>query len=792
MYFSRGKATGRSTYSLLLFFGKVRKLIRRCFLISDYNVIGKKVPRVDAAAKVNGTAIYCDDVYFRNTVYGKLVHSPFAHAKILSIDISAALALPGVATVLLAKDIPDNRTIGEEHGWLLAEKEVCYIGDPVALVAADSERIAEEAAKLIKVEYEELPGVFYLEDALKEGAPLARTDTTSNLLMDLHSVRGEVDEDFAKADLLLTHTFHFPHIIQGYLEPNCATATYINGELSVYCGSQAWHRLRHDISQRCGIALDRVVIHPMNMGGAFGGKSEQVTPVFASLLAMKTGRPARVIKTREEEFYDSHPTVEMQVKVTMAVDKEGHFLSRKTEYLGDVGAYAVAGTWVLGVAAYRADTTYKFHSVEVWCKGVRLNRTPTAAYRGYGNQQAHFALESMIDMVAEKLGMDPTDLRRLNYIDPNSISIHGYHISSCGLQDCMTRAKELINWDEIRREKKRGHGVGCASLVHASGSRAGDPEFPGDSAMLQCSYDGTLTVWAGESEFGQGAKTVMAQVVAEEFGVSPYSVIVQLGDTRLTPFATGTHGSKLTTILANAVLAACDNAKKEILDEITLMTGSGKLHIENGAIKNGRGDVLMTLTEALNKVCIKRSGAPVIAMGEYRPAAVMLDSTGYGNLAPTYPFGVQAAEVEVDETTGKIIVKKIVAVHDSGKIFNPQMAAGGVYGGVAQAFGFTMMEQLGINNQGLLHGGTLLEYKMPTMLDVPELVADFVETEDPHGPYGAKALGEPPIVSVLPAIANAVYNAIGLRLDDAPFTPQKVLKAIQRQKMNEKKDGVPQ
>lgn len=748
--------------------------------MSQYNVIGKNVPRVDAAAKVNGTAIYCDDVYFRNTVYGKLVHSPFAHAKILSIDISAALVLPGVVTVLLAKDIPDNRTIGEEHGWLLAEKEVCYIGDPVALVAADSERIAEEAAKLIKVEYEELPGVFYLEDALKEGAPLARTDTTSNLLMDLHSVRGEVDEDFAKADLLLTHTFHFPHIIQGYLEPNCATATYINGELSVYCGSQAWHRLRHDISQRCGIALDRVVVHPMNMGGAFGGKSEQVTPVFASLLAMKTGRPARVIKTREEEFYDSHPTVEMQVKVTMAVDKEGHFLSRKTEYLGDVGAYAVAGTWVLGVAAYRADTTYKFHSVEVWCKGVRLNRTPTAAYRGYGNQQAHFALESMIDMVAEKLGMDPTDLRRLNYIEPNSISIHGYHISSCGLQDCMTRAKELINWDEIRREKKRGHGVGCASLVHASGSRAGDPEFPGDSAVLQCSYDGTLTVWAGESEFGQGAKTVMAQVVAEEFGVSPDSVIVQLGDTRLTPFATGTHGSKLTTILANAVLAACDNAKKEILDEITLMTGSGKLHIENGAIKNGRGDVLMTLTEALNKVCIKRSGAPVIAMGEYRPAAVMLDSTGYGNLAPTYPFGVQAAEVEVDETTGKIIVKKIVAVHDSGRIFNPQMAAGGVYGGVAQAFGFAMMEQLGINNQGLLHGGTLLEYKMPTMLDVPELVVDFVETEDPHGPYGAKALGEPPIVSVLPAIANAVYDAIGLRLDDAPFTPQKVLQAIEK------------
>lgn len=758
------------------------------FLISKLSVIGKSITRVDALEKANGTARYCDDIYFRNMVYGRMVHSPHAHARILSIDTSAAQALPGVRAVLTAQDLPENSNIGEERGWMLADREVCYIGDPVAVVAADSDEIAAEAVKLVKVDYEVLPGVFYLEDALKEDAPLACPDTDSNLLMDLHSVRGDVEGDFAKADLIVSETFHFPHIIQGYLELNSATAIFDNGELTVYCGSQAWHRLKKDIAKRCNLPLNKVILRPMTMGGAFGGKSEQITPIIAGLLAMKTHRPAKVTRTREEEFYDSHPTVEMIVKVTMAVDKEGHFLSRKTEYLGDVGAYGVAGTWVLGVASYRADTTYKFHSVEVFTKGVRLNRTPTAAYRGYGNPQAHFALESMIDIVADKLGMDPAELRLKNYIEPNSISIHGYHISSCGLPECMERAKELIGWDDVRGANHRyGHGVGCASLVHAAGSRAGDPEFPGGSALLQCDMDGQLTVFTGEAEFGQGAKTVMAQVVAEEFGVDPQSVRVIMGDTQHTPFATGTHGSKLTTILANAVLAACDKAKTEILDNITLITGSGKLILREGKIFNNRGDTLMTLEDALQEVCLKRSGAPIIVMGEYRPAAVMLDSTGYGNLAPTYPFGVQAAEVEVDEESGRIYVKKIVSVHDSGKVFNRQMAEGEVYGGVTQAFAFTMMEQLAINNQGLLHGGTMLEYKIPTMLDMPELVADFVETCDPHGPYGAKSLGEPPIVSVLPAIANAVYNAIGLRLTDAPFTPQKVLKAIKEQKTKEGK-----
>ena len=753
--------------------------------MKELKYVGKNVRRVDAFEKVNGTARYCDDIKFQNMLYAKILHSPYAHARIKNIDTSQAKNLRGVHAVLTAQDLPDyaNSNVGEEKGWILAETEACYIGDPVAIVAAETLELANEAVKLINVDYEPLPAVMYLEDALKEDAPIVCPGTTTNLLMDLHSVRGDVDKDFERADIIVEHTIHFPHILQGYLEPNSATAVYVNGELTVYCGSQAWHRLKKDIAKRCGLPDRKVILRPMAMGGAFGGKSEQVTAILAGILAMKTNRPVKLTRTREEVFYDSHPTVEMIVKVTIAADKEGHFLSRKTEYLGDVGAYGVAGTWVLGVASYRADTSYKFNSVEVWTKGVRLNRTPTAAYRGYGNQQAHFALETTIDKLAKELHMDPSELRLKNYISPNTISIHGYHISSCGLRECMAKAKEYINWDGIRDNKAGyGHGVGCATLVHASGSRAGDPEFPGDSALLQCDMDGKLTVWVGECEFGQGAKTVMAQVVAEEFGVDPSEVYVSMGDTQHSPFATGTHGSKLTTILANAVLFACDKAKRIILDEIILITGRGQLFIKDGNIVTFHDEVIMSLSDALREVCLKRSGAPIITMGEYRPAAVLLDETGYGNLSPTYPFGVQAAEVEVDENVGKIYVKKLVAVHDSGKIFNRQMAEGQVYGGVLQAFGFSTMEHLGVDQDGLLYGGTMLEYKMPTMLDAPELVADFVETEDPHGPYGAKALAEPPIVSILAAISNAVYDATGMTLNDAPFTPQKVLSAIKKHK----------
>lgn len=746
--------------------------------MAGYMAIGKAVERIDAADKVTGAAIFTNDIHITGILCGKALHSPYAHARIKRLDKSRAQSLPGVRAVLTAKDLPLNRAIGNDHGWILAEREVCYIGDPVALVAADDEETADRALALIEIEYEPLPAVTALKEALKEGSTPAVSTNESNVNLHTHAVRGDIEGELRKADLLVSKRFHFPYLHQAHLEPNSAVATYINGNLTVYCASQVWFRLRADLALRCGVDESRVVVKPQHIGGAFGARNEQLIPVMAALLAMKSGRAVKITHSREEEFYNTHPAVEMIIDISLAVDREGRFLGRKTTYTGDVGAYAVAGGWVIGVACYRSDALYRFKAVEVTGIGISTNRAPTAAYRGYGNPQAHLALESIIDIAAEKLGLDPAEIRLRNYITPDTVAINGYKISSCGVEDCLKRAMQLSGWHDKRQNLPRGKGIGLASLIHAAGSRAGEPEFAGDSAMVRCEMSGRITVYGGESEIGQGCKTVMAQIAAEEFGIDPQEIYVVMGDTELAPFNTGTHGSKLTTILGNAVLFACQDAKKQIIEQACLITGSEHLEICGGQLLNNRGERVMSLKEALYVCCKRKNGLPFVGMGIYEPDAVMLDETGYGNLAPTYPFGVQVVEVAVDEKTGRIIVEHIVSVHDSGVIINPQMAKGQVYGGVMQAMGFTLMECMGINEQGLLSGGTLLEYKMPTTLETPRLTADFIETNDPHGPYGAKSLGEPPIISVLPAVANAVHHAVGLRLTDAPFTPEKVIKAL--------------
>ena len=745
--------------------------------MSKFKVIGRSVPRVDAAAKANGTAVYSDDIYMPGMLCAKILHSPHAHARITRLDKSAAEALPGVHAVLIAEDLPLNRSIGNDFGWILAQSEVCYIGDPVALVAAEDAETADAALRLINVEYEELPAVTSLEEALRDDAPPVCTLYENNLNVRIRGAHGDVDAAFARAHKVISHSFHFPHIHQAHLEPNSAVATYINGDLTVYCASQTWFRLRAELAARCNLDEARIVVKPQAVGGAFGARNEQIVPVMAALLAMASGRPVKLTHSREEEFYDAHPSVEMKVDLSLAVDRDGRFLGRRTTYTGDVGAYAVAGGWVIGVACFRSDALYQFQAVEVTGLGLATNRAPTAAYRGYGNPQAHQALECVVDLAAEELGLTPEEIRLRNYARENTVAINGYRISSCGLADCLKRAMDLAGWDK-RKNLPPGKGMGMASLIHAAGSRAGEPEFAGDSAVVRCEMSGRITVLAGESEIGQGCKTVMAQVVAEEFGLSAGDIYVVMGDTEQAPFNTGTHGSKLTTVLANAVLFAARDAARQIVDAARLVFKTGHLEIKDGQLVDRTGQRVAGLKEALNECIKKRNGLPFYGLGIYEPDAVMLDENGYGSVAATYPFGVQIAEVSVNERTGRITVDKIIAVHDSGTIINPQMAKGQVYGGTMQAMGFTIMEDLGVNEQGLLEGGTFLEYKMPTILETPRFAVDFVETDDPHGPYGAKALGEPPIISILPAVANAIRQATGLRLTDAPFTPKKVLKAL--------------
>lgn len=750
------------------------------------NVIGKNVRRIDALAKVLGKAVYSDDLVFPHMLHGKAFHSALPHAKILKLDVSKAKALPGVETVLTAKDMINNDKYHRTGDtWVLAEDEVRYVGDIIAIVAAENEKIAERAINLIEIEYEPLPAVINLEDAAS-GVNLTRSDKPDNIAMPIQVTRGDVDGDFEKADVIVSGRYVFPTLHQVHLETNSATAIWELGKLVVYCGSQVWFRTRHELSKVTGLKEENIVVKAMEIGGSFGARNEQIVPILSALLAIATKRPVKFTNTRLEEFLTTRPSVGMEIELTIAADKEGNFLSKKAKLLTDFGAFTSDSDAVTAIASLRSDIKYRFQSLAVEATGLYTNHVPTSAYRGFGNQQMHFPLESLIDELAVKLNMDPTHIRLKNFIQPDDISIHGNLISSCGLNECMEKAKKLMNWDEKLKNKIPGKGFGVAALVHASSSRAGEPEFAGSCSMLRLESNRKFTVLIGECEMGQGACTVMAQIVAEEFGICPSDVTVIMGDTDIVPFSTGTHGSKLTTNLGNSLLFACREVKEQLTQCLRERLGTGPVEIKNAqVISENTGKPLMSLTEAVEQSCYVYSGRPFIGLGIFEPKTVMVDRSGYGNIAPTYPFGIQMAEVTMQEDGGYII-DKIVSVHDIGKVINHQMALGQIYGGVMQAVGFTTLENLSINQEGIFQANTLLEYKPPTILEMPEIIGDFVETLDPYGPYGAKGIGEPPIISIAPAVANAIYDACGLRYDDIPITPIKVRKKIMKKEKRKK------
>lgn len=752
--------------------------------MNEYKYIGKPVRRIDGQAKVTGRAVYSDDVILPRTLHAKVLHARQAHAKILRLDTEQAKAYPGVTAVFTAKDIARNHKyfrMGEtKDTWVLAEDYVRYIGDMVAIVVAESQQTAEAALDLIKVEYEPLPVVSSLQQA-KEAKDLARCDKPGNVAMPIAVERGDVEKDFARAAVVAGGTYTFPSLHQVHLEPNSTTAVYNMGKLTVYCASQMWFHIREDISAVTGIAEKDIEIKAMMIGGAFGARNDQPLPVITALLAVMLKATVKMTNTRLEEFLACRPALGMEIETWIAADAEGNFLSKKTKLLSGFGAYSSDGDAVTAIACFRGDNNYRFHSTYVDGTGLYLNHAPTGAYRGFGNPQMHFALEQVIDELAVKLNMDPTELRLKNFMHNHETSIHGFRYETNGIRECMARAKELMGWEEKRQNKVPGKGVGVAALIHCSGSRAGKPEFAGSSALLRLESSGALTVLIGESEIGQGMNTVCTQIVAEELGVDPLSVNVIMGDTALTPFSTGTNGSKLTSNLGNAILFACKDLKKQISDCLRERWGIGPVEIKNGAVYGEyTGERVMSFDEAAVKCSHAFNGRPFYGVGIFEPKTDLGDETGYGNLAPAYPFGVQMAEVTVHDN-GTYTVDKIVSVHDIGKVINSQMAIGQVYGGVLQGMAGVTLENLAINNEGIYQANTLLEYKPPTFLEIPEVLGSFIETIDPYGPYGAKCIAEPPIIAVAPAVANALYDAVGIRFEEAPITP-----AIFRKKLLEK------
>lgn len=760
-------------------------------------VVGKSVPRVDAASKVTGQALYFSDLRLPGMLYGAVLRSPLPHARIRRIYTHRAERLPGVRAVVTAADTPGikyGHNVADE--LILASDKVRYVGDEVAAVAAVDADTALEALSLIEVEYEELPAVYEVEEAIAEGAPLIH-EAKNNIAFSSHVERGNVDELFAKADYVFADTFRTQQVHPSYLEPFATVARWDGAKLSIWAPFQNPFVMRNLIARALGISPSDVrVIHQLAIGGGFGGKLDSKLPFIAAVLAKKAGRPVRLANTREEELSGaSRMRVNTIIHLETAVRRDGTLLAKKVDILADNGAYSgQAPKIVCTNMAIRSDNLYRLQAVRTTARLVYTNKVPTGAFRGYGNPQIHFAVESQMDMIAERLGIDPIDLRLKNATRTGDVTIHGWEITSGGLPDCLEKVRLASGWDAKRANKQKYRGIGVACMIHVSGNRGGE-DYHGSEALVRIQQDGRVQVICGEVEIGQGSWTVLSQIVAEELGVPLEQVEWVPTDTDTAPFIFGAYSSRTTHIAGNAVRRAAQAAKSEVLATAARLL---KVPAENLTIRGGvigmpdasggwRGRTL-TLAEVAKEHLFSKGGSSIIGRGFWDPDTVWLGPDKYGNISTGYPFAAQVAEVEVDPETGKVKVLKVVAAHDVGKAINPVLAEGQIEGGVAQGLGYALLEEIKYH-EGRVQNDSFLDYQLPTTMDMPEIEAILVETYEPNGPYGAKGLGEPTLIPVAPAIANAVANAIGVRFKSIPMTQEQIVEALRNHHRRENHAG---
>ncbi|MBF7084467.1 xanthine dehydrogenase family protein molybdopterin-binding subunit [Desulfallas sp. Bu1-1] len=755
-------------------------------------LIGKPVPLIDSVDKVTGKQIYGSDFKLPGMLYGKVLRSPIAHGRILHIDAGRARSLPGVKAVIVGTEIelPNYSVAGEKmlDERLLAKDKVRYRGDEVALIAAVDEDTAEEALSLIKVEYEELPGVFDLEQAMQPDAPLVHDEFGSNIAREMTINHGDIEKAFAEADVIVEGRYETPRVHHGYLEPHAVVAQWdARGKVTFWIPTQSHMLARMTYANALGVGQEQVRVIQLPLGGGFGGKLEYKLHPLCALLARETGRPVKMVNTRTEELMASLPRVPMIIEMQLAARKDGTLLGKKARVLADNGAYMNYGPGILLSATTRSDNLYRIKNI--FTKGylIYTNKVPTGAFRGFGCPQSHFALETMLDKLAVELNMDPAELRLKNASQKGDITPHNWYLGSCGLSDCIKKSVEVAGWSSKRKkyaenkESKLARGIGIACCLHVSGNRTFLPFFDGSSAYVRINEEGRVTVFPGEVDIGQGSKTVFAIIAASELGIPLEWVDVPNLDTDINPHGLGTFGDRVTTLGGNAVKAAAINAREQLLAVAAeeLQTPVENLKIENGVIYDCNSDKRISFPEAAQIASYKQAGATIIGKGSFVPPGVTMvhPETKVGNVSCAYPFVTQIAEVEVNRETGQVKLLNIVSAHDLGKAINPLMAEGQVLGAVAQGIGFALTEEM-IEEKGIIKNQSFKHYNMPRSVDMPSITSILVESNDPNGPYGAKGLGEPALTAIAPAIANAIYHAVGVRIDTLPITPEKILKAL--------------
>ena len=753
-----------------------------------FSVIGRSVKRTDMLEKVTGTAQYAGDLKLPGMLFGRIKRSTIAHAVIKRIDASRALALPGVKAVLTHENVPRVLHYGSPHpraasvtkDQYILDTKVRYWGDGVAAVAATSEEIAEEALDLIEVEYEPLAAVFTIEDAEKPGAPQIHDNGLERNLVvpPCLFTRGDIAKGFAEADVVVEGWYAMGRPTPAYMEPNVCVAQWDGaGKLTFWTSTQSAFMVRGTLAEVLGVPLAKVRVLCDHMGGGFGAKQDIYQhELLCALLSKHTRRPVRMELTRKETFLGGRTRHAGKVWLKQGFKRDGTITARQAECIFDSGAYGSHAPGVTAVGTSALTSLFRCENVHLAGRAVYTNAPIAGAFRGYGVVQTYYALDIQMDEAAEKLGMDPAELKLKTACQEGDLAPSGHPIVGYGLADCIREGMRLVGWKEQRShgpgspphegKTKRGWGMGCE--MHGSSAYPGIKEQ--GNAFVKMNEDGSVTLLTGAAGLGTGAHTALSQIVAEELGLEFEDVSVVHGDTDVAPWDIGAFASHTTYMVGTAARMAAAEVREKLLERAAerLEVSPADLEIEGSFIGvrgvPGRG---MSVRE-----CVQPRPGGI-------PAAHFM---GSGTYMPTksYSFGAHFVEVEVDTGTGQIDVLQVVPVHEIGKVIHPVAAAGQIEGGIQQGIGHTLTENYEIDmTTGRSLNPSFVDYKMPLSMDMPQIRTVILETApDPGGPWGAKGVGEDPIIAIGPAIANAVYDAIGVRFRHYPITPEDVLNAL--------------
>ncbi|MDT8321280.1 MAG: molybdopterin cofactor-binding domain-containing protein [Xanthomonadales bacterium] len=767
-------------------------------------VVGQSVIRPDALEKVLGGRGFPVNISLPGMLHAKLLRSPYPHARIVKIDASRAERLPGVKAVLLPADVPQVKfcpvyfvpTLASSmvQDMMVMSDTVRYAGQPVAAVAAINAEIAEQALELIEVEYESLEPVFEPEAAMREGAPRLHEKAENNIAKQAVFEFGDLEAGFEEADHIFEGTYQTQRVHTCYMEPRvCVVESEPDGRLTVHSSMQTMFGLREKLAFVLEMPVSKVrVIKPPYIGGGFGGKLDigYIEPV-AALLSLKTGKPVRMEQTRYEDFITTtRNPIEVYLKTGVRAD--GTFTARYARSTLDCGAHATHGAEVLMVhGMFGILLTYNCPNQKWEGRTVYTNNMIGGGYRGYGSPQGSFPVETQIDEICETLGFDPIEFRLQNAHKeggPHPFNPE-WTLSTYRFEDCLRQAAERIGWSQRtpagsgEGTKKRGIGFGCQP-VWVSGCVGFPDIYEHSGAIITMNADGTANLANGTIDMGSGQITALVQIVAEELGLSAEQVRVTYADTETVPFDAPSHASRVTYSAGTAVKAAAANVKKRLLMVASHILGEDE---ENLEIRDAHVFVKNSDRKLSYVQIIERAEGPFIVMTEQGPQPTTLAEKGtimgVSSMAPPTnpsPSSVEFVEVEVDTETGEVEVLRVVFAHDIGKLIHPLSAQGQVEGGFQQGMGFALTEKIQFEAEsGACLTGDFLDYKMPTAVEMPRSIESiFIESDEPSGPFGAKSLSEPCVSVPAPAIANAIYNAIGVRIRDLPITPEKILDAL--------------